>query len=237
MNAPLDVSMHPDGTRMVVSNLGDNTVSVLDTTSLESLATVQVGVNPHGYGECIGPGIPRLLMEMALNRLEVVRDANKGDTTAVRSPERAMGCIDAAIMAGQLALRIDLWLTTASEDIDPRRLDASLGCVVFGASGDMMMSVLMAIRQGWIIDADLTTELLAIVNTVVRANRVLAAVVIDDAIVGQTDPTCLDTAQAKLETANSLVREATVWKQIETKASLLEEAILAFRNAWETALD
>ena len=42
-NAPLDVSVHPDGTQLYVTNAGNDTVSVIDTVTYALITTIDVG--------------------------------------------------------------------------------------------------------------------------------------------------------------------------------------------------
>ena len=51
LTGPLDVSVHPDGTRLYVTNWGADTVSVIDASTYSLMATIPVGKHPHGYGE------------------------------------------------------------------------------------------------------------------------------------------------------------------------------------------
>ena len=78
---------------------------------------------------------------------------------------------------------------------------------------------------------------MAIVSEAIRADRVLAAVAIDDAILAQANREEIGAAQGMLEAADALVQEATVWQQCDKKASLLFDAINQYRNAWEAAID
>ena len=80
------------------------------------------------------------------------------------------------------------------------------------------------------------TELLTIVDEVVRADRVLAAVVIDDAILAQADSAGLDGVQKMLEEADALAKEAAVWPVLDRKSTLMQEAIGRYKEAWEAAL-
>jgi hypothetical protein len=79
--------------------------------------------------------------------------------------------------------------------------------------------------------------LLSIIDEIVRADRVLVAVAIDDAIVSVANPQKIAEAQEMLEKGDALIKEAAVWQQLDKKASLLYDAINQYRNAWKAAVD
>ena len=54
---PLGISTTPDGTQIFVANSGSNTVSVINTTSDTVTNTLNVGIDPRGYGKFIGGGL------------------------------------------------------------------------------------------------------------------------------------------------------------------------------------
>ena len=234
-NAPLDVSVHPDGTQLYVTNSGSDTVSVIDTVTYALITTIDVGSRPHAYGECVGPGVPRLLKADAVARLEAVKATIEGGTEGVISPLLAIEHLESALDAGNFGLRENFWSASDAENLDPRRLDVSLGSTVFDTGQAMVEATLESIRRGWIIDAELHSELLAIVDEVVRADRVLAAVAIDDAIVGAKPTETIEQAQALLENGNALVKEAKVWERMDKKAALLTDAITQYQAAWQAA--
>ena len=101
----------------------------------------------------------------------------------------------------------------------------------------MVEDIIAAIRRGWILDAELRSELLAVVDEIVRADRVLVAVAIDDAIVAVADAEKIAEAQEMLEGGDALVKEAAVWEQLDKKSSLICEAINQYRTAWNAAAD
>ena len=235
-DAPLDVSVNPDGTRLYVTNMNANTVSVINAATYDFIATVPVGSRPHGYGECISSGVPRLLKADVVNRLEVVRETIEADVEGVFSPHRAIEHLETALISGNLCLQENLWDVAESGELDSRRLHASLGDTVFGSGQTMVEAILDTIQKGWIMNMEIRSELLAIVNEELQADRVLAAVAIDDAIVAQADPKKIEQAQALLENGDSLVTEAKVWELTDKKADLLTNAISEFQNAWQAAL-
>jgi len=237
LNLPLDVSVHPDGTRLYITNTGNDTVSVIDAATYSLIETIDVGSQPNAYGECVGPGVPRLLKEDVVARLEIVKKAIEGCADGVISPERAIEYLETALTSGNLCLQADLWSAANSGDVDPRRLHSALGDAVFSYEVTIVEAVLDAIRRGWIVNAELRSELLAIVDEAVRADRVLAAVAIDDAILAEIDPEEIGEAQGMLEAADALVKEAAVWQEVDQKASLLHRAINQYHNAWAAALD
>jgi YVTN family beta-propeller protein len=233
MDAPLDVSVHPDGTSVLITNSGSNTVSILDASTYSLITTISVGGNPHAYGECVGPGVPRLLKEDFCAKLEALKSVIEQSTDGVGRPEY----INAALTSGNLSLRWYLWSATGPEDVDLRRLDAFLGDMVFWSDETIVDAVIDAIRHGWILDVELRSKLLAVIDEVIRADRVLVAVAIDDAIIAVADPEKIAGAQEMLEKGDALVKEAAVWQQLDKKASLLFDAISQYRNAWEAAID
>ncbi|NQV34188.1 MAG: YncE family protein [Phycisphaeraceae bacterium] len=237
LSGPLDVAVHPDGKRLYITNVMSNTLSVVDAATNSIIENIPVGILPNAFGECVGPGVPRLLNADAMARLEAVKATIEGGADGVVSPGLALEQIDKALTAGHVGLQAALWSTSASGETDPRRLDASQGCIVFGAGEDTVKAILNAVRNGWIINTELRSELLAISDAVVRAHRVLAAVAIDDAIVGAKPTETIEQAQALLENGNALVKEAKVWDQMDKKAMLLTHAISEYQHAWQAALD
>lgn len=237
LDAPLDVSIHPDGTRVYITNTGNNTLSVIDATNNALITSVAVGSNPTGFGGCIGSGVPRLIKEAIVARLQAVKETIEGDIDGVISPQRALGHIETALVSGNLCLQADLWSVLDSEEVDPRRLHPALGTTVFSCEETIVNAILDATRRGWITNTELRAELLAIVDQAVRADRVLAAVAIDDAIVAGIDPEGIKKAQGILEKGDALVEEAKVRQQLDKKASLLSNAIGQYQNVWQAALD
>lgn len=237
LNAPVDVSVHPDGTRIYVTNEGNDTVSVIDSVSYAQITTIAVGSKPNGYGECVGPGVPRLLKEDAVARLQAVKDTIAGDAEGVISPQYAIENTDTALDSGNICLQENLWSASDTGQVDPRRLQVSQGSAFFEAEQTMVKAVLDAIRRGWIVNAELRSELLAVTDEAVSADRVLAAVAIDDAIVGGKNSEAIEQAQALLENGDALVTEAKVWELMNKKADLLSNAISEYQKAWQAALD
>ena len=237
MNGPLGVDVRPDGTQLYVANEGNDTVSVIDAITYAHITDVAVGLMPEAYGQFIGPGVPRLLKSDAVTRLQALKETIAGDAEGVVSFQRALEHIASALDSGNACLGEDLWSVSDKGEVDPRRLQASQGTVAFEATQTMVQATLDAVRRGWIINLDLRSKLLAVVDEILRADRILAAVAIDDAIVSQKNPETIEQAQTRLRAGDDLVKEAAVWSQMDKKALLMEEAILAFQNAWETALD
>ena len=91
--------------------------------------------------------------------------------------------------------------------------------------------------EGWACKApELGTQLLAIVDEVVRTDQVSATVAIDDAIMAKANPTEHDGDQKTLEQPNTRVREAVVWSVFDRRSALLHKAIGQYEKAWEAAL-
>ncbi len=237
MNGPLGVAVHPDGTRLYVVNQESDAVSVFDAVTYAHITDVTVGAKPEAYGQFIGPGVPRLLKSDAVVRLEAVKEAIESGADGVVSPQYAIEHLESALDSGNACLQENLWSVSDEGQLDPRRLQASEGTAVFEAEQTMVQATLDAIRRGWIMNAELRAELLAIVDEAVRADRVLALVTIDDAIVAGADPEGIGRAQEMVEQGGALIKEAGVWQQIDKKASLLRSAIDQYRSAWDAALD
>ena len=235
LNVPLEVSVTPDGTRICITNWGNNTISVHDATTYAVLATIPGGNHPNAFGEFIGPGVPRLLLQDAATRLQAVQTTLAGGAEGVNSPSKALEHLTAALTAASACVQENRWSAAAAGKVDPRRLQRMQASAFFASEQTMVQAILDALRRGWIVNSELETELLAIVDEVVRANRVLATVVIDDAIVAQADSAGLDQAQEMLEQADALAKEAAVWPVLDRKSTLLQEAIAQYKKAWEAA--
>ena len=235
LSAPLDVSVHHDGTCLYVTNTENDTVSVIDAATYSPVTNIAVGIRPHCA--CIGPGVPRLLKEDVIVRLETVKKAIEDGADGVVSPDRAIEHIETALISVNLCLQSELWSTADSGQVDPRRLNIALGAAVFSFEFSIIEAVLDAVRCGWIMNEELSSELLAIADEAVRADRVLVAVVIDDAIVAIADPEKIAEAQEMLEKGDSLVKEAALQQQLDQKILLLQSAIDCYGDAWAVALD
>ncbi len=233
---PLYVSVHPEGTRLYITNVLSDKVSVLDAATYEVIAEIPVGKYPHGFGNFIGPGVPRLLMDDAAARLGAVKDAVAAGAEGVNSPQQALESLETALTAATGYRGVAFWSVGADGAEDPRRLHRVQGVAVFASERKMVEAILDAIRRGWIVNPELETELLAIVDEIVRADRVLAAVVLDDAIVAQADAAGLDQAQKLLKEADALAKEAVVWPQLDKKAILFHDAIGQYEQTWEETL-
>jgi len=237
MSGPCSVGVHPDRTRLYIVNGETNAVSVVDAVTYAHIASIPVGTKPIAGGEFIGPGVPRMLKADAVARLEAVKETVEGGAEGVVSPQYAIEHLESALESGNACLQEDLWSASDGGEVDPRRLRASQGSVVFEAEQTMVQAALDTIRRGWIMNAELRAELLAIVDEAVRADRVLALVAIDDAIVAGADPEDIRRAQEMAEQGGALIKEAGVWQKIDKKASLLRSAIDQYRSAWNAALD
>ncbi|MHC4439400.1 MAG: beta-propeller fold lactonase family protein [Planctomycetota bacterium] len=237
LKAPLDVSVHPDGKHAYIMNTEDDSVVVIDTATYSPIETIPVGIQPNGYGECVGPGVPRMLKEDAVARLQAVTEIIEANTNGIGKPEQALKHLDDAITSGNLSIHKYLWSSTDSGEVDPRRLNPSLGDTVFWSEVTMIEAVIDTIRRGWVLNGELRSELLSIVDEIIRADRVLVAVVIDDAIVAIADSGKIAEAQEILEKGDALVKQAAIEQGLDGKISLLQDAIDQYRNAWEAALD
>ena len=232
---PLDVSVHPDGSRIYVTNAVGNTVSVFDAATYALTATIPVGTLPEGFGEFIGPGVPLPLKRNALARLTTVNKTIIAGAAGVNSPQKVSEPLGGALMAGSAVIQPGMWAVGLDGKVDPRRVHRTQGGAVFLSEQTMVKGVFDAIRLGWIVNTEINTELLAIVDEVIRADRVLAAVAIDDAIVAKVNATGIKNAQQMLKQADDLAKQAAAWQQLEKKSSVFCDAIGAYRNAWDTA--
>jgi len=236
LTGPLEVSVHPEGTRFYVTNNAGNTVSVFDATTYSLMATITVGTYPNGFGEFICPGVPRLLMDDAAARLGAVKDAVAAGAEGVNSPQQALASLETALTAATGYRGVAFWSVGSDGAEDPRRLHRVQGMGVFASEQKMVEAIFDALRRGWIVNAKLETELLAIVDEIVRADRVLAAVVIDDAILAQADSAGLDHSQEMLEQADALAKEAAIWPQLDKRTLLFHDALVQYQDAWEAAM-
>jgi len=232
---PMYVSVHPEGTRLYITNVLSDKVSVLDAATYEVIADIPVGKYPHGFGNFIGPGVPRLVMDDAAARLGAVKEAVAAGAEGVNSPQQALASLEIALTAATGYRGVVFWSVGTDGVEDPRRLHRVQGVAVFASERKMVEAILDALRRGWIVNPKLETELLAIVDEIVRADRVLAAVAIDDAIMAQADPAGLDQAQKLLKEADALAQEAAVWPQLDKKTLLFHEAIGQYKDAWQAA--
>jgi hypothetical protein len=185
----------------------------------------------------MGPGVPRLLNQDAVARLQAVKDAVAGGAQGVNSPQKAIECLGEALRAGNALALAGMWSVAGDGKVDPRRVQRAQGGGAFVFAQTMVEYTLDAIRLGWIVNTKLQADLLAVVDETVRADRVLAAVVIDDAILAKADAVGINKAQEMLKQADALAKEAAVWPQFDKKASVFCDAIDQYRNAWKAALD
>jgi YVTN family beta-propeller protein len=237
LEGPLGTDVHPDGKKVYIANMANGTLSVIDTATNAHITSITVGTRPEAYGEFIGPGVPRLLKADVVARLGAVKAAIEGQADGVIKPEQAVEYLTTALVSGNNYLQENLWAVTGLGEIDPRRLQASSPETVFDSGQTVVEAVIMAIRSGWVSNTELRSELLAVIDESVRADRVLVAVAIDDAIVAVKDPVKIAEAQGILEQGDALVKEAAVWEQLDKKTSLLNDAINKYRNAWKAAVD
>ena len=235
LDGPVGVAVHPEGTRVYVANWGSDSVSVVDTATNTVMTTIPVGSRPITIGEFISPGVPRLLLQDATARLQAVKITLATGVEGVNSPPRAAEHVAAALASGNACLKENLWAVAGAGQADPRRLQRAQGAAFFASAQTMVEAIFDALRLGWVVNVKLEAELLAVVEEVVRADRVLAAVAIDDAIMAKAEAASLDKPQQMLEAADALAKQAVVWQQPEKKASLFHDAIDGYRNAWETA--
>jgi YVTN family beta-propeller protein len=83
---PVGVAVSPDGTRAYVTNMGDGTLSVVDTSLPAVIATVQVGGSPFGpFDAVVHPDGSRIYVA-SFNRVAVVNAATLTVTANVNVP-------------------------------------------------------------------------------------------------------------------------------------------------------
>jgi YVTN family beta-propeller protein len=232
-NGPIGIDFHPDGRSIYVANSASNTLSVIGVGTHAVTDTISVGSEPIAFGEFIGPGVPRELKEDALSRMMAVESTIEGGAPGVGDPAEAARDLGKAIAYAEAALEENLW----GDDVDPRRLDSLDGDKVFNHARSAINKIFDAIEFGGIENAEILTELVLIAEELVRADRVLAAVAIDDAIVGAADPSGLMKAQAKLVEGDALLKAASLEEDLQTKGNLLCDAITeGYRAAWKAIM-
>lgn len=228
--APVAIDFHPDGGSIYVTNIESNDMSVIDAETHVVTATFGVGIWPNSFGEFIGPGIPRELMEDALGRLQALENVI-GDGAARKK-------IRAAISQGKASLKKGLWKTAGPGQVDPLRLDSETGDEVFDLACEMIDEIIDAIRDGEIESGEVRKELLAIAEEVVRAGRVLAAVAIDDGIVGGASSGTLAAAQARLVEGDTLAEAAAAEEDLKAKSDLYCSALKdGYRASWKLIME
>jgi YVTN family beta-propeller protein len=232
---PVYVAVHPEGTRLYITNSLGDSVAVLNAATYEVVADIPVGKCPQGFGEFIGPGVPRLLMDDAAARLGAVKGAVAAGAEGVNSQQEALKSLETALTAATGYRLVTFWSVGSDGVEDPRRLRRVEGTVVFASERKMVEAIFDALRRGWIVNRELETELLAIVDEIVRADRVLAAVAIDDAITAKAEAAGLDQAQELLKEADASAKQAAVWPQPDKKTILFQDAIGQYKEAWEAA--
>ncbi len=181
---------------------------------------------------------PRDLKANAIADLEAVQASISGGALGVGDPEEAIEEIAEAIGHIEESLDPELWATTGSSEIDPFRLNPEEGREVFHEERHAAQAIFDAIDDGEIENPALIDQLLAVVDILVKADRLLAKVAIDDAQADpDADPEEIAEALEDLAEGDQLVAEAAV-ADLDEKEDLIYEAIEdAYRHAWDAAID
>lgn len=197
-----------------------------------ALGDIDVDV-ARGVGET-----PRDLKESALFTLEEIRAEIAAGASGVGRPEKALEELEDAIEELIESLEPRLWADDGFGGIDPLRLDPHRGAEVFHEERESAQEVFDAIRQGEIHDAQLTSDLIGVIDALVFADRGLAEVAIEDASVAGGDPEELEDALETFAEGDALVANADLQTDLRTKAALLYTAMDgAYRHAWSEAID
>ena len=186
-----------------------------------------------------GTGVnPRAAKEAAVLTLLELRDEIAGGAFEVGDRDAAIDEIEDAAEEIQESLDSELWARTDSGDIDPERLDPEEGEHVFHEEREGAHEVFDAIREGEISDEGLRDDLLAVVDSLVAADRALAEVAIQDAVDAGGDPEEIEEALDELAEGDALVEAAAGQSNLSRKAAFLYSAMDgAYRHAWESAID
>jgi len=187
----------------------------------------------HGAGQN-----PRNQKEQALAELVEVRDAVAAGASDVFDVEHAVEKLDHAIEELEESLRAEFWLQDDEGNIDGTRLDPEAGAHVFNDERHAAQFTFDAIREGEIENPDVRAELLAIVDSLVSADRALAEVALNDAIDAGGEAEELAEAEAYFARGDEQVAAAARQKNLGMRAALLYTAMDgSYRHAWSEAIE
>ena len=202
----------------------------------ERASRTVLGEIPVGVERGVGAG-PRAAKEAAAATLAELRDEVAAGKFAVGDRGRVVEELDNAIEELEESLADEFWLRDG-DVIDPERLDPERGHHVFERERHSAQDLFDAIRQGRITDAELLEEIMAVVDTLVTADRRLAEVAIADAVDAGREGEDVDRAEQHLADGDARVEEAAEETDLQEKAALLYEAMHNdYRDAWEAAID
>ena len=202
-----------------------------DASSALDLGTIPVTLER-------GVGGPRAAKEAALATLTELQTEIAAGNFAVGEREEALAKLAHASEELEESLDPEFWQKDEFGTISQDHLHPEDGHHVFHEERECAQKLFDAIRQGEIRDAELTAELLAIVDTLVLADRTLAEVALTEAIEAGGDPEELEEAREYLAEGDELVAAAAKETDLRLVAALLYTAMDgAYRHAWEAAID
>lgn len=185
-----------------------------------------------------GVGGPRAAKEAALATLTELQAEIAAGNYAMGDREEALAKLEHALEELEESLDPELWQKDEFGSISQDHLDPEEGHEVFHEERESAQKIFDALRQGEITDAELTAELLAIVDTLVLADRTLAEVALNEAIEAGGDAEELEEGLEYLAEGDELVAAAAKETDLRLVAALLYTAMDgAYRHAWEAAID
>ena len=181
---------------------------------------------------------PHILTSDAIFQLFEIRDAIP-EALGVEDPSENIEDVTEFVVELAVSLSGDLWVITAAGVIDQFRLNPEEGDEVFSAPADVVEGILETIADGEIQNDEIITDLLAVIDISLAANRLLAKVAISDALADpNSDPEELSDAQEAIARADELIALAATEPELEKRADLIEDAIdEGFAEAWDAAND
>jgi len=189
---------------------------------------------------------PRDLKDIAVADLRAIRETIGSGVDGVGRPGKAAEEIDEAIEDVTKSLKPRRWGRTDSGDIDPFRLESERGREVFRQERHAVAEIFDAIKRGKITDPAILADLLAVVDKLVEADRLLAQVALDDAKANPTsdpeeddddDDEDQDEAEESLAEGIRLIGLARSEADLVKKDRLISEAIKRFSHAWDEATE
>lgn len=185
-----------------------------------------------------GAASPRSAKEAALETLTELRAEVQGGRFEVGEREAAVSKLEHAIKELGESLAPTLWRHDDFGNLDPERLDPHEGREVFHEERESAQKIFDAIRQGEISDSVLRDELVAIIDSLVSADRRLAEVAIQDALEAGGAPGEIEEAMEHLAEGDQLVSAAAEESDLLHVAALLYTAMDgAYRHAWVEAIE
>lgn len=185
-----------------------------------------------------GVGGPRAAKEAALATLDELRAEIAAGAYAIGERDDALDKLAHAREELQESLDPELWQKDEFGVISQDHLDPEDGHDVFHEERECAQKIFDAIRNGEIRDEALIAELLALVDTLVQADRTLAEVALTEAIEAGGDAEELEEGLEYLAEGDELVAAAAKETDLRLVAALLYTAMDgAYRHAWKAAID